>query len=251
MKHKESVRIVPGADTAVLFIHGICGSPNHFRQLLPLEQAVPENWSVYNLVLDGHCARVEDFSHSSMKKWKAQVQRVFDELCHSHKRIILVGHSMGTLLSIHLALQHPEKVARLFLLAVPVKVFVQPRAVGYLLRIAFDHVDEENPVQVAMRDACGIKQTKNILKYLPWAMRMVELLCLCGQTGKILESLQVPCMAFQSEQDEMVSRRSSGILRRSGRVEVISLRNSSHFYYAPEDVETVLDSFETLCSQYQ
>ena len=34
MIHQESVRLVPGAQVAVLLIHGICGSPNHFRELI-------------------------------------------------------------------------------------------------------------------------------------------------------------------------------------------------------------------------
>ena len=41
MDHKEYVRIVEGSKNAVLMIHGIAGSPAHFRELLPV---VPENW---------------------------------------------------------------------------------------------------------------------------------------------------------------------------------------------------------------
>lgn len=42
MPHNPTVRILPDADTAVLLIHGICGSPTQFRRLLPLEQMIPE-----------------------------------------------------------------------------------------------------------------------------------------------------------------------------------------------------------------
>lgn len=250
MPHNEYIRIVPGAKTAVLFLHGICGSPNHFRQLIPLQQAVPEKWSVYNIVLDGHCKNVEDFGRSSMKKWKAQVQSVFDELCRTHEKVILVGHSMGTLFSIQLALEHPEKVAFAFLLAVPVRVFVQPRAVGYLMRIAFDRIDESDPVLVSMRNACGITQTKKVWKYIPWAPRMVELLCECSATGKQLDQLRVPCIAWQSEKDEMVSIRAGKLLRESGRVEVHDLPDSTHFYYPPEEVRAVEESFLACCEKY-
>ena len=34
--HEEYIRDVPGSDTAVLFIHGILGTPNHFRRFLSL-----------------------------------------------------------------------------------------------------------------------------------------------------------------------------------------------------------------------
>ena len=55
---------------AVLLIHGIAGSPGHFRDLTPV---IPEEFSVYNILLAGHSGPIENLSHSSMKKWKAQV----------------------------------------------------------------------------------------------------------------------------------------------------------------------------------
>lgn len=249
MAHEASRRLVPGAKTAVLLIHGICGSPEHFRTLLPLEQRIPAGWSYENLVLDGHCAQVSDFGHSSMKKWQAQADAAFDRLSKTHDRVILVGHSMGTLLSIRQALRHPEKVGRLFLLAVPVKVFVQPRAIPYLLRIAFDRIDENNPVLMSMCRACGIRQTKKVWKYIPWIPRMVELLRFCGQTAKQVGDLRVRCLAIQSDRDEMVSRRAGKLLRNSGRVEVIDLPHSTHFYYDPKDAETILHRFEEICKE--
>ena len=250
MMHKETVRVLPEAKTAVMLIHGICGSPNHFRQLLPIESHIPEDWSVYNLVLDGHCGSVEDFGRSSMKKWKTQVESVFDDLCRSHDRVVLVGHSMGTLLSIHLALRKPEKIPFLFLLAVPVRVFVQPRAVGYLFRIALDRKDDRDPVLVSMLNGCGITQTKKLWKYIPWTPRMVELLRECSATGKSLTRLRVPCIAWQSDKDEMVSRRAGKCLRESGRVEVHDLPDSTHFYYSDQDAESILQSFWDACDKY-
>lgn len=249
MPHKELIRIIPGAKTAVLFLHGICGSPNHFRSLLPLEAAVPDDWSLYNIVLDGHCKTVEAFGRSSMKKWKAQVESVFDALARTHERVILVGHSMGTLFSIDLALRHPEKIPFAFLIAVPVRVAVRPHAVGYMLRIAFDRVGDKNPVLISMRQACGLMPTKKLWKYIPWAPRMVELLRLCSQTGKVVSELRVPCIAWQSERDEMVSRRAGNLLRESGRVEVHNLPKSTHFYYPPEEAKAISDSFLTSCKQ--
>ena len=246
MAQEESKRIVPGAKTAVLFIHGICGSPEHFRALLPLEQMVPADCSYHNIVLDGHCKRVEDFGHSCMKRWQTQVFAALRELCQTHEKIILVGHSMGTLLSIQLALSCPEKICRLFLLAVPVKVFVQPRAIAYLLRIAFDRIDESDPVLVSMRNACGIRQTRKLWKYIPWAFRMLELLSLCGKTAKQIPGLRVPCIAIQSEKDEMVSRKAGKLLRESGRVEVVDLPDSTHFFYSAADTKRIVNLFAKL-----
>ena len=51
MEHKEYKRIIPEARAAILFVHGIVGTPNHFAEFV---SRVPEKISVYNILLDGH-----------------------------------------------------------------------------------------------------------------------------------------------------------------------------------------------------
>ena len=62
MDHAEYLRLFPDADVAVLFVHGILGSPRHFDLFLPV---IPPKWSVQCLLLDGHGKGVKDFSKSS------------------------------------------------------------------------------------------------------------------------------------------------------------------------------------------
>ena len=107
---------------AVLMIHGIAGSPGHFRDLVPV---IPEAFSIYNILLDGHSGRVENFSRSSMAKWKTQVSGTLADLFARHEKVVIVGHSMGTLFAIQAAIDHPEKIPRLFLLSVPTRPWVR------------------------------------------------------------------------------------------------------------------------------
>lgn len=78
--HQEVRRMVPGADRAILFIHGILDTPDHF---LPFLQLVPPEVSIYNLLLDGHGGDVRHFSRSSMTKWETQVGAAVRELSRS------------------------------------------------------------------------------------------------------------------------------------------------------------------------
>ena len=126
MAHREYVRIVPGARRAVLLIHGICGTPNHFRDLIPLEALIPEDVSICNMLLDGHGGTVSDFAHTSGKKWRKQVFSSFDQLTRNHEKIYIVGHSMGTLFALQLAAAYPAQIGGLFLLAVPMRPWVKP-----------------------------------------------------------------------------------------------------------------------------
>lgn len=243
MIHQEYIRLVPGARTAVLFIHGIVGTPNHFRDLIPLVPLVPENWSVYNLLLDGHGKNVRDFSHTSMKKWKAQVRAIFESLTRTHEQVVIVGHSMGTLFAMQLALEWPEKVPLLFLIAVPMRPGVRISGMVRVLRMVFGLTREDRPIELATRDVCGVTTTRKLWKYIGWIPRFLELFAEIYRTEKVMGNLTVPCVAYQSEKDELVMNRSRKILEKSGVMEVYNLLNSTHFYYDSGDQRIVQDDF--------
>ena len=189
---KEYKRIVEGADTAVLFIHGILGTPLHFRDLLPL---VPEGFSVHNLVLDGHGKGVKDFSHTSMSKWELQTEEALKALAQTHRNIIVVGHSMGTLLSIDLATKYPDKVKSLFLLNVPLTPRTTFDATRHSYRVLFEKVREDKADEVAARNAYGIEIDRQLWLYVAWIPRFIELFQICdtskaspaGEVSKIFD----------------------------------------------------------------
>lgn len=239
MAHEETVRLIPNAKTAVLFMHGIVGTPEHFRKLLPLEDLVPEEWSVYNVLLPGHGSSVRDFGRSSMKQWKQYAWSIFRKLADTHEQVMLVGHSMGTLFSIQMALECPEKVCGLYLIAVPFRVGLKLFGMINLMRLTFGKLDSHDPLQAATRTVCGTEPTWMLWKYIPWLPRMCELIGQMHGTAKLVGNLSVPCVAYQSQRDELVSNRSGKILEKCGRVEVHNLFGSTHFYYSPEDIDTV------------
>ncbi|MBQ7415505.1 MAG: alpha/beta fold hydrolase [Oscillospiraceae bacterium] len=251
MTHEQTVRIIPGAKTAVLFMHGIAGTPEHFRSVLPLEGLVPEEFSVYNVLYDGHGKQVEDFARSSMEKWKQQVMKIFDDLCQTHEQVIPVGHSMGSLFAVQMALRRPEKVPFIFLINCPLRVGVKPAGALNLIRLSYGLLDMEDPVQASTSKVTSIQQTWMSWRYIGWLPRVAELLQEMKFTSGLFQYLTVPCIAFQSKGDELVSCRSCDILRRSGNVEIHGLRNSTHFYYAPREQAAVRRRFRQLLNEYQ
>ena len=60
MNSQAYIREIPGAKTAVLMIHGIVGTPEHFAMLYPY---VPEDWSIYSIRLAGHGGRNNNQYH--------------------------------------------------------------------------------------------------------------------------------------------------------------------------------------------
>ena len=243
--HREYIRIVEDAQIAVLFIHGIVGTPNHFNAFVP---RVPENMSIYNLLLDGHGKGVGDFSRTSMKKWEEQVKRVVEELTENHREIYIVAHSLGTLLAIGQALEN-SSITKLFLLAVPLNITFKYQALRSVVKVYFGNIKPDDKRALAARDAYGIGQDKNLFKYLGWIPRYLELFRKSRQTRSLTDALQIPCRVYQSDLDELVSLRSLQYLESRPQIIVTRLKNSGHYYYEPEDLTFLLQEFVLFLSE--
>ncbi len=249
MPHHEYIRLVPGADTAVLFLHGIVGTPRHFDERLPLVHLVPENWSVYSLLLPGHGGSVEDFSASTMAQWKDYVWKIFDRLGSTHRQVIVVGHSMGTLFAIQLAVEKGEKIPFLFLLAVPVCPQVSLAGMGHCLSLTLRPRHSKNAAQSAMSASGSVALTKKLWKYIPWVPNLLALLAEARKTKKQLPLLHTKALVFQSRKDEMVARRSAKFLEKSPFVQLSVLDKSTHFYYDPAETAAVQQAFIQACRE--
>lgn len=240
--HEEYKRIHNNGGTALLFLHGILGTPRHFDFLLPL---VPEDWSVHALLLPGHGGSTADFGRSSMHEWKSAVEKALTELCEKHERVFIVGHSMGTLLAVHAAMLYPEKVVGIFALAMPLKIHLAPSAIVNSLHTAFRPEETDSPLQRATREACSVALSKNPLAYIGWIPRFLELFALSRETLRTMPCLKPPCFAIQSAKDELVSPAS---LKHMGKAKAIVLLNSSHYFYRENDLETIKTEFKNFIS---
>ena len=225
------IRIVPDAAGAVVMIHGILGTPRHFDRFLP---CLPENWSVFNILLDGHGGTPQDFSHSSMAKWKSQISSLLDELCKTHDQIVMVGHSMGSLLALDAAERYPQ-IAHLVLLNTPLRIRLRPMMVWQLLKLCFGKTDTNDPFETALQQASGIKITAKIWQYLAFFPRFLELFLLSSRMRKAVSGLKTPVFALFSAKDELVSPRSAAYFPEKSAI----LAQSGHYFYAAEDVQSI------------
>lgn len=237
--HREYIRETQNKALAILMLHGIAGTPSHFRELLPV---IPAELSVYNLLLDGHGGSVEDFSATSMKKWKTQVQARLDDLLSKYSKLFIVAHSMGTLFAIQAAIDHPDRIAGLFLLAVPTRPWVRFSTLCTSLEVAFGR---SSPKAVAMANASSIRQEPHLYKYIGWLPRMWELLLEIRRVRRLLPQLAVPTLTFQSQVDELVSARSAKDLEGHPSIKNTLLYSSGHFAYSPPDTALLQDRLKT------
>lgn len=240
--HSEYIRIIPDADTAILMVHGIVGTPRHFDFLL---EAIDENVSVMNILLPGHGGTVQDFGKASMKAWKEKVDNCMAQLCRTHRRVIVVSHSMGTLLTAEAAQRHPEVKGFLFI-NVPLHVWVAPYLIPSALRWSFGRLIPGNPTDEGLRVAASAAPDKHLWRYLAWIPRFWELLVLCRQSRKRFETLTLPSFAFQSYNDELVRRSTSHHLLKNPAIRHVMLRGCGHLTYPPDAQAQMRKSLKTL-----
>lgn len=246
MSHIPTKRITDGADTAILFVHGIVGSPDQFRDLLPL---VPPEWSCVNLLLPGHGGHVRDFSRASMAQWRGYVSAQVEQLAATHSRVLLVGHSMGTLFCIDEALRQ-NRVASLFLLACPLYPQLTYAATRQSLQVALG-IGSQTPVLQAAQKACSVTGSRKLWQYLGWIPRFWELFQAAGLGRREVKELTTPTVAVFSGDDELVSRRSLHLLAQSACVSVHLLPNAGHFYYPPDDLAQLQALFCDFIQEYR
>lgn len=245
--HKEFVSFKPDIKKAVLFIHGILGTPRHFDDFIPL---VPAGYNIFNVLLDGHGGDVEDFSNTSMKKWEDQISSTVSDILINHDELLIVAHSMGTLLALSESIKYPGKVKKMFFLASPLKIYAKPSLFINSAKIYFNVQSDKDKVLLAAKKSYGIiKNDKKFWKYFCWIPRYRELFSKIKSIRKILEEVQCNVIVFQSKNDEMVSLKSEKYLKLIKNSQIEYLENSSHFYYEEKDQEYILNEFKNFIEQ--
>lgn len=245
MNHNEYVKIVKNSNCAVLLVHGIAGTPRHFDWLIP---HIPSNWSVYNILLDGHGGSVTDFSRTSMKKWKQQVDSCLQALSQEHNSIIVVGYSMGTLLTMRLTDKYPQ-IKGMLLLNSPLKVFVKPVTVWQATKFAFSKVNENDIHELASYNDISVKFEPWLWKYLGWIPRITELLILCKSCRPLAPNLQIPCYVQQGKLDDVVSVKSEKYFLHNPNINCKVYDFTGHSYYEPEFKEDAITNLQNLINQ--
>ena len=246
MAHQGFVRQVSGSEVAVLMIHGIVGSPSHFQELVPV---IPESASVYNILLDGHGGTVKDFATTSMQKWKNQVNSTLETIFAQHKQVVIVAHSMGTLFALQAAIDHPDKIAFLFLLNVPTRPRYPLATAVASMRTTWGRVRPQDRMAQEMRVRTSVTLSRNLLAYVAWAPRFWELLVECRRVRLLIPQLQVPAYTYQARVDELVSFKSVKDLEGNPHIQNTILEHSGHFAYRESDLPLLQQTLYDLLTQ--
>lgn len=118
---------------AALLVHGFNGEPVDMEEVE--RDLGARGFATRNLTLPGHGLTARHFARTTWADWSAAVASATDELLARHPSVILVGHSMGGALSLHIAANEP-RVAGVAALCPPLHMhFAQKPATAALHRL--------------------------------------------------------------------------------------------------------------------
>lgn len=105
--------ILGNGEVGVLLIHGLTGTPTELRRVA--QGLAKRGCTVYVPTLAGHCGDNADLLATRWRDWYESARKTFVGIRHRHSQVFVGGLSMGAVMSMHMAAEHPGQIAGLLL----------------------------------------------------------------------------------------------------------------------------------------
>ena len=251
--HKQTHKHINGSDTVIVFVHGFTESPNQFLFLNKI--ALDNGYSYFNILLPGHGKSSKEFYKNGYKEWTSYLDNQLKDMQKIYKNIILVGHSMGCLLTMNIYLTNKYNIKGIFCINIPFNIRVNLKTFISAIKIVFMPNKIKDDFTKIMSNRTSISN-KKILHYPFWIPRYIDLFYLSYKMYFNIKNIKIPIIYLQSYNDGLVSIKSAvnirHILKKYNMQKsiIIILKNSEHFIYSKEDKQIIERSFVTFLKKY-
>jgi carboxylesterase len=242
VSNDQSIRFA-GGPTGVLLIHGLGGTPVEMRYVASgLARA---GFTVHVPQLAGHCSSADDLKATRWQDWYASVDREHNILRKTCDTIVVGGLSMGAVLALHHAAEHPKDIAGTVLYAPCFWLdgWAMPWYSPLINIVASKWLAD--CLSFTERDPWGVKdpRTREIVKQamnsgdstragvpaLPGG-QLLELRDLVSTVKRELASVEQPALILHPRDDDHASLRNLEFVQANlrGRIEAVVLDDSYH-----------------------
>jgi pimeloyl-ACP methyl ester carboxylesterase len=231
-----------GKGRPVLFLHGWLGS---WRYWLPSMEVASSHFRTYAFDLIGFGDTYQRAIEPSISAYAEQVIRFLDAL--GIERITLVGHSMGGMVALKTAIEHPERVDRVVTVGAPIVgsslalllkltafrpvargMDVLPSLTQQLFRYFLKEANEQDMLEI-LEDS--VKPTADSVRASVRSMIRTDL-------RPDLPRLRVPALVIHGTRDDIVMPSQIDVIRRAVTsapyLRQLSIQGSRHFPWADQ-----------------
>ena len=236
---------LPGAAVSALLIHGLTGTPYEMRHLG--ERLAERGVRVRGVKLAGHAGAPEELGAVGYDNWYESVVNGLEELRQYSEPIVVVGLSMGAVLSARLAADQGESIAGLVLLApaffLPASTSLALRGLRGVLGSITERIYLFNPGASDIHDAAARSIHPNC-RLMPLAAPM-KLLDLSAVVKPMLPRITQPALVMHARRDHTCPMRKNVdyVMKHLGSAEkrAIELEESFHIITVDSEKERLVD----------
>lgn len=230
----------------VLLLHGFTSSLKAVDGFLPHLQKL--NIPYKMPALRGHGTRFQDLTGVTYEDWYEDAERALLELSKTVDKVIVVGLSMGGLVTLRLAMNHPDKIAGIVTVAAALK-FADPLA-GFSKILA--KFVPYWPGPKTFNDKKLAKNSSNY-KWFP-TKAFVSLYDFAKIVEKDLPKVKVPILIIHSKQDHVISPNATDIIYEkisSPYREIKWFYKSGHEMMQDMEAEEVFETMDEFIVKFQ
>ncbi|WP_166240892.1 alpha/beta hydrolase [Paenibacillus turpanensis] len=212
--------------TLIMAVHGFTGTPSEMRRVGYYLQG--NGYTVDGLRLPGHGTSPEEMSRTNWNDWWQYVVDRYDEVKQQgYKRIVVLGHSMGGLLSLKLASE--REVQGVISMAAPIFLATRLSVLAHPLQYMFKYIDRR-PSGIPDIDAESLAYTRTPVNCVVSLRQLVRLV------KDSLGAVHAPIFVGQGVRDGAVKPLSAEFIYRG-----VSSAHRKLKYYAQSSHGILLD----------
>jgi len=236
--------VLGSGEVAVLLIHGLTGTPTELRRVAMGLAKV--GCTVYVPTLAGHCGNTADLEATGWQDWYESARKTFAGIRRKHEQVFVGGLSMGAVMSMLMAAEHPGQVAGLLMYSttlrydgwnIPKVAVLTPLLMKIPFAVHLCRFDEKPPYGikderlraiVERQMKAGDSGDAGLLTMSGTSVR--ELHRLNAVVKRHMPSIKVPALVLHSSEDDITSRWNADYVERKlgGPVTKILLDNCYH-----------------------
>ncbi|MFJ2363112.1 alpha/beta hydrolase [Pseudomonas sp. NPDC087697] len=249
--------VLGSGEVAVLLIHGLTGTPTELRRVaIGLAKS---GCTVYVPTLAGHCGDNADLQATGWQDWYEGVRKTFVGIRQRHEQVFVGGLSMGAVMSMYVASEHPGQVAGLLMYSTTLRydgwsihklAFLTPLLMKIPFGVRICSFEEKPPygiknerlraiVERQMKD--GESSNAGLLTMEGVTVR--ELHRMNAVVKKRMPSIKTPALVLHSIEDDITSRWNADYVERNlgGPVTKVLLDNCYHMITVDLEYRRVVD----------